>query len=49
MSVTLKNIYNVLIKVEVKPKAKKPMNKNVNKPIKPKEKSEATKARDEAR
>lgn len=36
-------------KVEVKPKAKKPMNKNVNKPIKPKEKSEATKARDEAR
>ena len=37
------------IKVEVKPKAKKPMNKNVNKPIKPKEKSEAAKARDEAR
>lgn len=36
-------------KVEVKPKAKKPMNKNVNKPIKPKEKSEAAKARDEAR
>jgi len=37
------------VKVVAKPKAKKPMNKSVNKPIKPKEKSEAAKARDEAR
>lgn len=34
---------------EVKPKSKKAANKSVNKPIKPKEKSQAAKARDEAR
>jgi len=38
-----------VVQVVAKPKAKKPMNKSVNKPIKPKEKSEAAKARDEAR
>lgn len=32
-----------------KTKVKKGVNRNVNKPIKPKEKSEAAKARDEAR
>jgi len=37
-----------VVQVVAKPKAKKPMNKSVNKPIKPKEKSEAAKARDEA-